>query len=531
MPNETTKIPFTLDDLYKTLKKHDSDILKHFNDTDLSDDLYLFYGINSDIISNALSIVINLLTGNPYSPGIDQNCRAILEAFVILKMMAPEAGEITGLQAKIYRYQYALVDHDNFRGKIPESDRQKEPYLSLMADAEKAYDALSEHFGIEKKELKKKKALLKDPHTYLKKNLYDNINFSHLLQTHPIFNERTMRSYEFFSLFIHPRFEKDNSFEERLLKMRDAHIDAVLNYVIQYLASSKLLVIDPSLPGFDEDFIHNPVLANNNHNIEQIRVAFKYVIDQTCFFKEGYDAYTMFFLKQMQALLVDLVISESLGYKEQILAKFKPFLENAAVYSVINCIDGMDEFKARKLAFCYSSRLQIMEHFKAIGVLEKETFLPQVQAVYELWYKDHYHVPFEQFYASMSKNSRYFLSPDDASNTYGFIVKDSISKVIAASDQELVWFLYKQSQDMSHASGYNFNSCPGISDYYCRVAMYSVWKYMVVLLENMELVLADHGVETDLRAVIDAFALFMAVENSEANNEREKLKREVEESV
>lgn len=56
------KIPFTLDDLYITLRKHDKDILAHFNDDKLSDYDYLFYAIFSDIVSNALSIVANILS-------------------------------------------------------------------------------------------------------------------------------------------------------------------------------------------------------------------------------------------------------------------------------------------------------------------------------------------------------------------------------------------------------------------------------------------------------------------------------------
>lgn len=58
------KIDFTEDDFYKTLKQHDVAILKKFNDKDISDDDYFFYGINSDIMSNALSILINKQSGN-----------------------------------------------------------------------------------------------------------------------------------------------------------------------------------------------------------------------------------------------------------------------------------------------------------------------------------------------------------------------------------------------------------------------------------------------------------------------------------
>lgn len=117
------KIDFTEDDFYKTLREHDNAILKKFNDRDLNDEDYFFLGINSDIMSNALSIFINRLSGNSESIGIDNNCRAIFEAFVVLKMDA--SGEITPKQKELYRYQYALVDYDNFKKSTNRTRKRK----------------------------------------------------------------------------------------------------------------------------------------------------------------------------------------------------------------------------------------------------------------------------------------------------------------------------------------------------------------------------------------------------------------------
>ena len=54
--------------LYKVLKKHDVEILKHYNDDTVSDGDYFFYGINSDIMSSCLSILTNYLSGNNIEP-------------------------------------------------------------------------------------------------------------------------------------------------------------------------------------------------------------------------------------------------------------------------------------------------------------------------------------------------------------------------------------------------------------------------------------------------------------------------------
>ena len=110
------KIPFTIQDLYKTLRRHDKDILKHFNDDDLNDYNYLFYAINSDIMSNALSIVMNILINNEPTAGIDNNARSIIEGFVILKMLG--SGEISETQQTIFRSHFAIVDYENFKKRI-----------------------------------------------------------------------------------------------------------------------------------------------------------------------------------------------------------------------------------------------------------------------------------------------------------------------------------------------------------------------------------------------------------------------------
>ena len=77
---------YDINNLYKVLRKHDIEILKHYNCAEVSDNEYFFYGINSDIISNALNILTNYLSGNIESAGVDLSARAILEAMVILKM-------------------------------------------------------------------------------------------------------------------------------------------------------------------------------------------------------------------------------------------------------------------------------------------------------------------------------------------------------------------------------------------------------------------------------------------------------------
>ena len=138
--------------LYKVLKKHDVEILKHFCDTSISDNEYFYYGINSDIISNALNILTNYLSGNIESAGVDISCRIIIEAIVILLM--DEAGKISDKQKTIYRYLYAYVDFDNFHSVLTDADKEDERIKKILADKDKAEKTILEHFNCTSKDLK-----------------------------------------------------------------------------------------------------------------------------------------------------------------------------------------------------------------------------------------------------------------------------------------------------------------------------------------------------------------------------------------
>lgn len=75
-----------LNNLYKSLRQVDLNVLKKFNCDEISDEDYFFYGIQNEIISNTLNVLINYLTGNIESAGVDNSCRMILEALTIFAM-------------------------------------------------------------------------------------------------------------------------------------------------------------------------------------------------------------------------------------------------------------------------------------------------------------------------------------------------------------------------------------------------------------------------------------------------------------
>ena len=172
---------YDINALYKVLKKHDVEILKYYNDDTVSDKDYFFYGINSDIISSCLNVLTNYLSGNIESAGVDLSCRTIIEAMVILRIDA--SGKISDDQKRIYRYQYAYVDLDNFHSLLKDSPEAMEDkgVKKVLEDKGRATEAMIKHFGCSLKDLKERKVSIDDPCFYLKQNLQDDIRFSYIL--------------------------------------------------------------------------------------------------------------------------------------------------------------------------------------------------------------------------------------------------------------------------------------------------------------------------------------------------------------
>ena len=118
-----------LNNLYKSLKQIDLDILAKFNRPEISDTDYFLYGIQNEIVSNTLNILVNYLIGNIESAGVGNSCRIILEALTISSMN--NNGDITETQKSIYRYSYAYVDLANFKSMTTKEQLQEDPFTSL----------------------------------------------------------------------------------------------------------------------------------------------------------------------------------------------------------------------------------------------------------------------------------------------------------------------------------------------------------------------------------------------------------------
>ena len=493
---------YDINALYRVLKKHDVEILKHYNDETVSDNDYFFYGINSDIISSCLSILTNYLSGNIESAGVDSCCRTIIEALVILRMDAE--GKINEDQKRIYRYLYAYVDLDNFHSLMKDAPEafEDEGVKKVVADKGKATEAMLRHFGCTLKDLKDRKISVDDPCFYLKQNLHDDIRFSQLLKEYPICGEDGAAMYEFFSLFIHPRCEMHPEAQEAIMEIRKIYIDQILNLVFEYLKSCNLLSYDESSPDFDHDFFYNPLLAVNVHNVKEFEKTIHYIKNQVCDLPDGYDAFTWQFLERVRYLVIDMMVSISLGYNEHVIAIFKSLVEEYSVFFAVGSVETKEEFDKIKRAYWVSSRMQIDAHFEQMGLKKRLVEEKEIKDLYDNFFKERYGLDnYKKFYWELRRNSLYFLEKDKKS--YNKYVRALLDDVFNENQSKETMTLYRMSKDMNHASGYNFNATNDMVVVTAQKVLYYSYKLIIHFVLNAALTLEDHGIKRDVKPIVD----------------------------
>lgn len=493
---------YDINALYKILKKHDVEILKHYNDETVSDKDYFFYGINSDIISNCLNVLTNYLSGNIESAGVDSSCRTIIEAMVILKMDA--SGKINDYQKRIFRYQYAYVDLDNFHSILKDSPEafEDKDVKKVLEDRGRATEAMIKHFNCSLKDLKDRNVSIDDPCFYLKQTLQDDIRFSRLLKEYPICEEDGEVMYEFFSLFIHPRCEMDPHAEETIMEIRKLYVNQILNLVFNYLKSCDLLSYDDTTPDFDHDFFYNPLLSNNVHNVKEFEKMIHEIKNQVCNLPTGYDAFTWQFLERVRYLVIDMMTSISLGYNEHTISIFKSLVEEYSVFFAIGLAESQEEFDYIKRAYWISSRMQIDAHFEKMGMKERMVSEEDIKDLYDNFFKERYGLDnYKKFYWELRRNSLYFL--ERTKKSYNKYVRALIEDVFTDERQSKeVMTLYRMSKDMNHASGYSFNATNDMVLVTAHKTLFYSYKLILHFLLYASLTLTEHGVKNNVDYIV-----------------------------
>ena len=500
-----------LNNLYKSLKKLDADILAKFNHSEIADDDYFLYGIQNDIVSNALNILVNYLTGNIESAGVDNSCRIILEAMTILAMNA--SGDISDIQKSIYRYSYAYVDLENFKLVTTKEQFQEDRFNAIKADRNKCAKYIKKYFGCEYEDIQKQDSGVDDPCFYLKKNLKDKVVFAKLIEKYFPAESIIGNLYEFFSIMVHPRCEMYPDEEKATMEVHQHFVDDILGVVEGYLTDSKILPAPEGGSDFNSDFFYNPLLANNVHNVMEMEFAFHLAMKSLCPLPDGYDWFTWFFLEKSKYLVLDMMTSLSLGYTEHVIVTFKPFIEMFSIFYKINTVEDLTEFGYLKESYWLSSRIQFNEHIKKCGLpASNRDYKTELQTLYDSYYASRYKVgTFGKFYDKYLHNSLYFL--DNSKKSFNKFVREAIEGI---SDEEAqskdFMTLYKISKDMAHASGYSFNATVDFVRVMSHKVLFTTLYIIRHCLFNGVETLKEHNVNINLQPITESLELHMQMQ-------------------
>lgn len=500
-----------LNNLYKSLKQLDLDILAKFNCVEITDEDYFLYGIQNDIVSNTLNILVNYLVGNIESAGVDNSCRIILEAMTILVMN--ESGDISDIQKSIYRYSYAYVDLENFKLVTTKEQFQEDRFNAIKADRNKCAKYIKKYFGCEYEDIQKQDSGVDDPCFYLKKNLKDKIVFAKLIEKYFPADNIIGNLYEFFSIMVHPRCEMYPDAEKATMEVHQAFVDDILGVVENYLSDSKMLPEAENNSDFNSDFFYNPLLANNVHNIREMELAFHLAMKNLCPLPDGYDWFTWFFLEKSKYLVLDMMTSLSLGYTEHVIATFKPFIEMFSIFYNINTVEDLTEFDYLKKSYWLSSRIQFNEHIKKCGLsASNRDYKTELQTLYNVYYAARYKVSsFSKFYDKYLHNSLYFLS--NSKKSFNKFVREAIEGISFEEAQGKDFMtLYKISKDMAHASGYSFNATIDLVRVMSHKVLFTTLYIIRHCLFNGIETLKEHNINVNLQPIMDALDIHMQIQ-------------------
>ena len=230
-----------------------------------------------------------------------------------------------------------------------------------------------------------------------------------------------------------------------------------------------------------------------------------------CVLPDGDDWFTWSFLERLRYIVIDMMISVSLGYTEHVISNFKPFIETFAVFYDINKND-LKDFNYLKEGYWLSSRLQFEYQLQSIDSRIKNNFKYKAQELYELYYKEKYHLnSFDSFYDKLIHNSMYFLSDDKKSfNKY---VREVIEELLADENMSKEMFtLYRMSKDMGHSSGYNFNATDNLIRLSSHKVIYSALYLLLNFVIQGRLTLEEHNISVDLTNEINFLKTCMELE-------------------
>ena len=507
----------SLDDLYGYLRDIDLSIIKKLAKKEIDDYSYIMCGVLSDLISNAKSLLINKLSANIDSIGVDVNCKNIIECICVLKMIS--SGKVSLGKAKIYRYLYPYSHEENISAILEGYDNGSKVYKDLLLAREKSVEVIKEVFKWSDEVANKRVLDINCNYGYLKDKTSDIIDMNKVLEENPIYDENKNKAYKFFTTSIYPRYEVDSNLKLQYSQLRNKNIDIVIDYLMKYLAENKLINYNEEIVNFSKDFINNPFFKTNIDNASWINGTFEYIKDNFAVLNSKKDDYLTDYFMKLNSLCIDIYFCFSLGLTEQVINKFIAFFFFFIVNLFINSANDGGKALLKK-ALCARSRLSLEEYLKETKSSLKFPYENELKDVFEVYYKNKYNLPYNEFKNKMAKDPFFLLSKENDSS---FAIAKSMLTKMYSNDKRANFFItmYKIAIDFSHSSKYTFDVERLLIDLLSIRATQVVYEYMDELVKYLENKYKELGIKVNSK---DVSAIFKELIKSDDDLVKDDIK-------
>lgn len=478
-----------LNKLYKALLHLENEVFTDFKDEKKVDDKTLFLrGLQEDIVSNAMGLIIALGTNRSDIAGPSSNCRSIIEAFAFLNKLTND--EFTPQQLKRFRDAYKIIEFYNAK-EFWEIDPSEETKLFVEEQQKEVgdlIDAYTKEFNCDKKTVERicKDSLFVFYGNNPKKS--DWIKYSDLIKD---FSKKAgavaITLYNTLGSMVHSQFISDpdvRKFQKDLVRsLSISTLMMVHNYVFGDLKISsnncskqrglyKDLEDPLYVKQFDcsrrkTDFLTEFVNLATHNKTEK-----RYL-----FFRD--------FMERSICLFGDMDSNGILGFREQATMKFKSAIELMAFYYLTMHSKDQEETEARIECYEISSQMSVYSERKDPDSIKRmECLRERLNKVFLSFYKESYGITkYETFETNILRNGHYFLSKEDS-------IRDLVFKFIETNESEKdpewrKWmrYAYLTSLDMEHSGGYALASRDEAWKFICENALGVVSRFFMSTMD------------------------------------------------
>lgn len=446
-----------LDRLYASLKQCNNDLLDKANIPDYIgatfDD-----AINLSITSNALSLLKGFFQNNHYSITNALNIRNIIECYTLLQMN--EKGDISDKQKQLFIEQYKLIEYQSY----DKADGRYKDLLhldELRASYNEARDIFLQEVGDEKK-LKK---IISSRVPFL---CDEKMNFNALIAR---YCKQYADAYIYLSRMIHPSSYKSIRDEE----YHNWLTGSILSIMIKMY--DKYPVVDATTYTMEQNIVYAFGLrlpdnyGQRLYDIQKKEWEVLKKLSKDLLAILGGENYISDFIKELTLVMHDINTDSELGYTENVKLKFKVIVEMFACfdevyfnspqtsspdyyYYMLILHDCIKDYEERGKELPEEIVDEVYNKFKKCyptSVLNRETCLKNfLKALGYLMDEDGKSPGFTELVNN-------FLDKTTSNEIkMGEMKEDGTIKESNVTLRDYFKLLYKESNNMSHGSGYLF---------------------------------------------------------------------------